>query len=113
MRNLFRAAALAALLSSAARADWHYAWKPSVTVSVGTSATLCAPTTGHTFIEVWNTDASKYLEVSFDSTLTYGKGRPVLPGQFIHFTQLTPGQRLYCVTSSGTLDARVQEGFEQ
>lgn len=109
-----RAAALALLLAAAAVAAPVYVFVPTVSVTVGTSATGLALKTGHAFVLLCNNDAAKTLYWSFDSAVTTSTGTPLLPGSpCLPFTGLARGQLIYGVTTSGSLDARVTEAFLQ
>lgn len=111
MRNLFRAAALAVALAFSALAETRFL--PTRTVSVGTSATALATRTGHSLVRVVNNDAGKILYVSFDSAVTTSTGDPIAPGAWLMYTDVAEGQLLYGVAASGTIDARVTEGFSR
>jgi hypothetical protein len=117
MRNFFRAAVLATLMAWPAypqvQARPLTAYLPAVGKTVGTSATALATVSTHSFVMVWNTDVSLTLYVAFDSTVTTSSGMPIPPGQYLAFSDLGQGQLLYGVTTSGTLNARVQEGFSR
>jgi hypothetical protein len=109
-RFLFAALAAIALVCPAQAEDREiYFFLPSVAVTVGTSATRLDANTEHSFIEVCNDDASKTLRLSFSATMT--TGRPLLAGDCIRFVGLVRGQKLYGLTSSGTLSAIVTEAL--
>lgn len=112
MRTFFRAAALAAALAFSALAV-PYSFKPSVSVSVGTSATALAVNTRHTFVRICNTDTAKTVFWSFDSSVTTSTGSPLYAMDCLNFDSLSQGQLLYAVTTSTTADVRVTEGFTQ
>jgi hypothetical protein len=110
MRRLIFAALAAFALVCPANAEEigdTYVFLPSFQVTVGTSATLLSGSSKASEIEVCNEDTAKTLRVSFSSTMT--TGRPVYPQLCVQFTQMTGGQRLYGLTSSGTLVATVTE----
>jgi len=112
MKRLLRAAALAAALCFATPAlAARSSYLPTVTVSVGTSATVLAAA-GFSFVEVCNQDASKTLFWSWnDPAVTTATGRPLYPGACIQWVDVSTDQILRGVAVSGTLDARVTKGF--
>lgn len=109
MRTILRAAALAAVLSFPILAA-RFSYSKTVTVSVGTSATILAAS-GFSFVEICNRDASKTLYWSWDdAAVTISTGRPLDPLQCVQFVDLGSDQVLRGVTTAGTVDVRVVKG---
>lgn len=110
-------AALALVLAGAARAQPSpqppVAFLPAFGKTVTTSATLLAANPRHTLVMVWNASPSLTLFVSFDPAVTIATGIPIAPGSWLQFNSLGPGQLLYGIAPSASIDARCQEGFDR
>lgn len=111
MRKHLLAALAAFALVCPAHAEWLF--KPAVTVSVGTSATLLVDA-GSSFAQICNRDASKVIYWSWnDAAVTISTGSPLEAMQCLLFSGFALNQVLRAVTTSGTADVRVSKGNGQ